>query len=224
MGLFDNIFGGEDRRRREMAELMNPLLGYRLQHFVAFTADPAYLRHWFSFKNKEDQIEEFITNYAVFDGRATYLRTHWKKPGEDFFVTLSERGPWSSSITFLIELGKRQPVSTLSPESHPARNISPDAQTSSRLEAACDRNASAYSGFAIAMAGDPRTGAAKIPSAKPSWVRSWGSLCLPTASKPWDVLWTWRNLKESMVRLTASSSSSITMKQKCEYRSGSYVI
>jgi hypothetical protein len=28
MGLFDNIFGGKERRAREMEELMNPLLVY----------------------------------------------------------------------------------------------------------------------------------------------------------------------------------------------------
>ena len=128
MGLFDNIFGGKERREREMDELMNPLLGYRLQHFVAFPADPAYLRHWFSFKNKEGQIEEFMTNFTIFNGQVSYLRTHWKKPDEDFFVTLSERGPWSIPITFLIELGKRLPVNTMSPETHPARNVSPDVQ------------------------------------------------------------------------------------------------
>lgn len=128
MGLFDNIFGSKERRQREMDELMNPLLGYRLQHFVAFTADPSYLRHWFSFKNKQGQTEEFMTNYTVFNGEASYLRTHWKKPGEDFFVTLSERGPWSMSITFLIGLGKRLPANTMSPETHPARNVSPDVQ------------------------------------------------------------------------------------------------
>jgi RNA polymerase-interacting CarD/CdnL/TRCF family regulator len=128
MGLFDSIFGGKERREREMEEVMNPLLGYRLQHFVAFTADPSYLRHWFSFKNKEGQIEEFMTNYEVFNGHASYLRTHWKQPGEDFFVTLSERGPWSVPITFLIDLGKRLPVNTMSPETHPARNVSPGPQ------------------------------------------------------------------------------------------------
>jgi CarD family transcriptional regulator len=128
MGLFDNIFGGKERREREMDELMNPLLGYRFQHFVAFTADPSYLRHWFSFINKQGQIEEFITNYGVLDGRASYIRTHWKKPGDDFFVTLSERGPWSAPITFLVELGKRLPVNTMAPETHPARNVSPGPQ------------------------------------------------------------------------------------------------
>jgi CarD family transcriptional regulator len=128
MGLFDNIFGGKERREREMDELMNPLLGYRLQHFVAFTADPSYLRHWFSFKNKEGQIEEFMTNYEVFNGHASYLRTHWKRPGEDFFVTLSERGPWSIPITFLIELGKRPPTNTMSPDTHPAHNVSTGPQ------------------------------------------------------------------------------------------------
>jgi CarD family transcriptional regulator len=128
MGLFDNIFGGKERREREMEELMNPLLGYRLQHFVAFTADPSYLKHWFSFKNQEDQIEEFMTNYTIFNGEASYLRTHWKRPGEDHFVTLSERGPWSIPISFLIELGKRLPVNTMSPETHPARNVSPNVQ------------------------------------------------------------------------------------------------
>ena len=128
MGLFDNIFGGKARREREMDELMNPLLGYRFQHFVAFTADPSYVRHWFSFINKQGQIEEFITNYGVIDGRASYVRTHWKKPGDDFFVTLSERGPWSIPITFLIELGKRLPVNTMAPATHPARNVSPGPQ------------------------------------------------------------------------------------------------
>jgi len=128
MGLFDDIFGGKERRRREMDELMNPLLGYRLQHFVAFTADPSCLRHWFAFVNKQGQIEEFITNYGVIDGHACYIRTHWKKPGDDFFVTLSERGPWSIPITFLIELGKRLPANTMAPETHPASHVSPGPQ------------------------------------------------------------------------------------------------
>jgi hypothetical protein len=110
---------------REMQELMNPLLRYHLQHFVAFTADPSYLRHWFSFKNKKGETEEFITNYRVIDGHTRYIRTHWKKPGEDFFVTLSERDPWSTPITFLIELGKTLPVNTMNPDTHPARNVSP---------------------------------------------------------------------------------------------------
>jgi CarD family transcriptional regulator len=128
MGIFDNIFGGKARRQREMDELMNPLLGCRLQHFVAFTADPSYVRHWFSFINKQGQTEEFITNFGVIDDHDSYIRTHWKKPGDEFFVTLSERGPWSIPITFLIELGKRLPVNTMAPETHPARNVSPGPQ------------------------------------------------------------------------------------------------
>jgi RNA polymerase-interacting CarD/CdnL/TRCF family regulator len=121
-----------------MEQLMNPLLGYQLQHFVAFTADPSYLRHWFSFKNKEGQIEEFMTNYTVFNGEASYLRTHWKQPGENQFVTLSERGPWSIPITFLIELGKRLPANTMSPENHPARNVSPNVQRNPNWKAPAD--------------------------------------------------------------------------------------
>jgi hypothetical protein len=109
MGLFDNIFGGKERREREMDELMNPLLGYRLQHFVAFTADPSYLRHWFSFKNKEGQIEEFMTNYTVFNGEANYLRTHWKRPGEDFFCHVIRARPLVDSHHVLDRTRKAPP-------------------------------------------------------------------------------------------------------------------
>ena len=118
---FEKQTSGNDR---EMQELMNPLLGYRLQHFVTFTDHPSYLRHWLSFKNKKGEIEEFITVYGVIDGHGSYMRTHWKKPGEEFFVTLSERGPWSVPISFLIELGRSPPVNTMNPDTHPARNVS----------------------------------------------------------------------------------------------------
>jgi hypothetical protein len=43
MGIFNDIFGGKERREREMGELMNPLLGWRLQHFVVILDDPVYL-------------------------------------------------------------------------------------------------------------------------------------------------------------------------------------
>jgi hypothetical protein len=124
MGLFDSIFGGKERRQREMDELMNPLLGWRLQHFVAILEDPVYLKHYFQFKNKEGGSEEFIVVYRRFDPEFHYLRTHHRNEAEDFYVTLSERGPWSIPITFLIELGKQLPANTQSPNGHHAAQIS----------------------------------------------------------------------------------------------------
>lgn len=124
MGLFKDWF---DKRVRggptQMEEMMNPLLAWRLQHFVAIPADEGYRRHYFQFLNKEGSREEFIVFYADTIGGFQYERTAHRKQGEDTYVLLSERGPWSIPITFLNELGKRLPTNTQSPNGHHAAGV-----------------------------------------------------------------------------------------------------
>ncbi len=124
MGLFRDWFdksvrGGPTR----MEEMMNPLLAWRLQHFVSIPADEGYLRHYFQFLNKESRREEFIVFYGETIAGFQYERTAHRKEGEDTYVLLSERGPWSIPITFLNELGKRLPANTQSPSGHHAAGV-----------------------------------------------------------------------------------------------------
>ena len=130
MGLFDNLFG---RRDREIAELMNPLLALKLKEFVIADDNTDYVKHYFRFRNKEGNDEEFIVNYRRFDSELNYLRTHrrcaveFNIAVEPEFRTLSERGPWSIAITYLIETGQRLSASTRPTRGHFASKVSTES-------------------------------------------------------------------------------------------------
>jgi len=109
----------------EMEEMMNPILGWRLQHFVCIPEDSdGWLRHYFMFLDKERVRREFIVFYAQTIGGYSYERTAYRKLPEDAYSLLSERGPWSMSITFLLDLGKQLPANTQSPQAHHAAGVS----------------------------------------------------------------------------------------------------
>ncbi len=125
MGLFDNLFG---RRDREIAELMNPLLAMKLKEFVIADDNTDYVKHYFRFRNKEGNDEEFIVNYRRLKSELEYLRTHWKRLSVDpEFRTLSERGPWSIAITYLIETGQRLSANTRPTRGHFASKVSTES-------------------------------------------------------------------------------------------------
>jgi hypothetical protein len=123
MGLFSNLF---NRRDREIAELMNPLLAMKLREFVIADDDPNYVKHYFKFRNKEGQDEEFITVYRRVGSQLEYLRTMSRRAvwGPEF-QTLSERGPWSMTITHLIEQGKQLSANTRPTRGHFASKFGP---------------------------------------------------------------------------------------------------
>jgi len=123
MGFFSDLFNRGNRRLVE--NLMNPLLEMKLQEFVIADDDAVYMKHYFRFNNKEGKDEEFVVVYRRFDPELHYLHTHWKRVGEDpDFRTLSERGPWSIPITYLMELGKRLSATTRPTRGHFVSKVS----------------------------------------------------------------------------------------------------
>ncbi|MCP1752039.1 CarD family transcriptional regulator [Bradyrhizobium elkanii] len=107
----------------EVEEMPNPLLGWRLQHFVCIPAEQGWLKHYFQFLDKEGRREEFIVFYTDTIGGYSYERTAHRRQPEESYALLSERGPWSMSISFLIDLGKRLPANTQSPSNHHATGV-----------------------------------------------------------------------------------------------------
>lgn len=73
--------------------------------------------------DKEGRREEFIVFYADTIGGYSYERTAHRRQPEESYALLSERGPWSTSISFLIDLGKRLPANTQSPTNHHAAGV-----------------------------------------------------------------------------------------------------
>ena len=89
--------------------------------------DTDHVKHYFRFRNKEGNDEEFIVNYRRFKSELEYLRTHWKRLSVDpEFRTLSERGPWSIAITHLIDKGQRLSANTRPTREHFASKVSTD--------------------------------------------------------------------------------------------------
>ncbi|MHC2583872.1 hypothetical protein ACVI1J_003903 [Bradyrhizobium diazoefficiens] len=121
MGFFSDLFGGGGRR--EIERLLNPLLGSKLQEFAVVDADDVYMKHYFLFRDRDGKPEEFVVIYRRFDPELHYLRTHYRKAGESFFVTISEQ-VWSFSIGYLIEQGKRLAGSTRPQKNHLATQVS----------------------------------------------------------------------------------------------------
>jgi hypothetical protein len=122
MGLFDSFF---NRRDRELRELMNPLLAMTLKEFVVANDDTGHLKHYFRFRNKESSDEEFIVNYRGFNSPLEYLGTHWKRLSVDReFRMLSDDGPWSMAITYLIEHGRQLAANTRPTRGHFSSRVS----------------------------------------------------------------------------------------------------
>jgi hypothetical protein len=123
MGLFDSLF---NRRDRKIEELMTPLLAMELQEFVVADDYTVNLKHYFKFRNEEGRDEEFIVNYRRLTPGLTpgleYLGTHLKREGE--FRMLSDSGPWSPAITYLIDHGRRLAASTPPTRRHFASKVS----------------------------------------------------------------------------------------------------
>jgi CarD family transcriptional regulator len=81
------------------------------------------MKHYFRFLDRDGKREEFVVIYRRFDPELHYLRTHYRKAGESFFVTVNET-VWSFSISYLIEQGKRLAGSTRPQQNHLAANVS----------------------------------------------------------------------------------------------------
>jgi hypothetical protein len=116
-----NVKGGPTA----MEELMNPMLAWRLQHFVCIPEDRGHwLRHYFMFLDKEKVRREFIVFYTQTIGGWSYERTAYRKQPEDTYSLLSESGPWSMTISSLLDLGRQLPANTQSPQGHHAAGVS----------------------------------------------------------------------------------------------------
>lgn len=123
MGLFDRLFGWRDR---DFREAMNPLPGMKLRDFVIVDDDPAYLKHYFRFRNKEGEDEEFIVAYGRVGPNLKYLSTLSRRSGwGPEFRALNETDPWSQSITYLIEEGRRRSAKAHLTRGHFASRIGP---------------------------------------------------------------------------------------------------
>jgi len=105
VGFLSDLFG---LGKRDILESLSHFSGMKLQEFVIADDLSEYLRHYFRFKNRDGQEEEFIVIYRrVGDDMLRYARTHWRRLGQDKeFRTLNERSPWSSDISRLVNMGQ----------------------------------------------------------------------------------------------------------------------
>lgn len=93
---FRDWLGGRRGVDPEIMELMNPLLGWRPVHFVAFPRnDDGYVRHYFQYLDKEGRCNEFIVFYHETMGGLEQQHTAYRKAPEEAYVLLNQRGPWS---------------------------------------------------------------------------------------------------------------------------------
>ena len=104
---------------------MNPLVEWRLQHFVAFPRnDDGYVRHYFQFVDKEGVCVESSCSTVDHPGGLEHQCTAYRKQPEDAYGgLLNERGLWSMSISFLIELGRTLPTNTQPMEGHHVNGV-----------------------------------------------------------------------------------------------------
>lgn len=123
MGFFSGLFG-----KRDILESLNPLSGMKLQEFVVADDTSEHLRHYFRFKNREAQDEEFIVIYRRAGGDILrYARTHWRRPGQEKnFRTLNERSPWSPAISRLIDMSQDLSSKARATRNHFSLQISAD--------------------------------------------------------------------------------------------------
>jgi hypothetical protein len=123
MGFFDNLFGGGNRR--SVQGLLNPILEMKLLDFAVVEDDAVYAKHYFKFRNRESEDEEFIVIYRRLDPDLHYLRTQWRRTASGSeFLTLNERGPWSMAITYLDDLGRQRSASTRPTKDHFVSRVS----------------------------------------------------------------------------------------------------
>lgn len=115
MGFFSDLFGFG---KRDILESLNPLSDMKLQEFVIADDSSDHLRHYFRFRNREAENEEFIVIYQrVGRDGWRYGRTHWRRPGhEKDFRTLNDRSPWWPAISRMIDMGQE-----LSSKTRPTR-------------------------------------------------------------------------------------------------------
>jgi hypothetical protein len=128
MSWLGKLFG-----KRDVAEdILNPLGDKQLREFAVVEDDPAYTKHYFRFGSARGEIESFIVVYRRMDRQLTYLRTQAELPGVWVgFQTLNEHGPWSITISSLIQLGERLAPQTRPTPGHLAANVSAGVLTAS---------------------------------------------------------------------------------------------
>jgi RNA polymerase-interacting CarD/CdnL/TRCF family regulator len=124
MGIRDWL-GGKRGVDREIQEMMNPLIAWRLQHFAALPRnEDGYVRHYFQFLDKERVRVEFIVFYHETLGGLEQQHTAYRKAPEESYGLLSQRGPWSMSIGFLTDLGRTLPTNTQPIQGHHVLGVS----------------------------------------------------------------------------------------------------
>lgn len=125
MGFFRDWFDRKTRGYTDIDVLMNPMLAWKLKSFVCIPEDrDGWLRHYFQFLDKGTTRLEFIVFYAKTIGGWSYERTAYRKQPEESYSLLSERGPWSTTITALIDLGRQLPADTHPADGHHAAAVS----------------------------------------------------------------------------------------------------
>jgi RNA polymerase-interacting CarD/CdnL/TRCF family regulator len=124
MGIRDWL-GSRRGMDREIMEMMNPLLGWRPVHFVAFPRnEDGYVRHYFQYLDKEGRRNEFIVFHHETAGGLEQQHTAYRKAPEDSYVLLSQRGPWSMAIGHLSDLGRTNLRNTQPIEGHHVLGVS----------------------------------------------------------------------------------------------------
>ena len=125
VGFLSDLFGFG---KRDILESLNPLSGMKLLEFAVADDSSEHLRHYFRFKNREAQDEEFIVIYQRADANMLrYARTHWRRPGQEKnFRTLNERSPWSPAISRLIDMGQDLSSKTRATRTHFSLQVSAD--------------------------------------------------------------------------------------------------
>jgi RNA polymerase-interacting CarD/CdnL/TRCF family regulator len=122
---FRDWLGGRRGFDNELQEIMNPLLTWRLQHFVAFPRnEDGYIRHYFQFLDKQGVRNEFIVFHHQTMGGLQQQHTAYRKAPEEAYVLLSQRGPWAVPIGFLTDMGRADPPNSQSIEGHHVLGVS----------------------------------------------------------------------------------------------------
>lgn len=138
MGIGDWL-GGKRGVDREIQEMMNPLIAWRLQHFVRFPRnEDGYVRHYFQFLDKERVKVEFIVFHHETLGGLEQQHTAYRKYPEESYGLLNQRGPWSMAIGFLSDLGKTLPADTQSIEGHHVLGVSVGSRRRDEAESAAE--------------------------------------------------------------------------------------
>jgi tetratricopeptide (TPR) repeat protein len=104
VGIFDFLSGRSTRQ--SIFDELSPLAGKTLHSIQILDDDPIYLKQHFVFTSENNEQEDFVVMFRLLE-EPVYLRTLWKKAGDNEYATLSET-VWSFAISELLDIGRSQ--------------------------------------------------------------------------------------------------------------------